>query len=116
MRAAGADFRPDTKVQAFSGDAGQVRRAQLLGGAEIAADLVIIALGATRDTGWLAAAGLVADPGRLTCDAACRAVAGTGEHDGARSRDLCGRRRRALAEPAHRRTLGDVVGRVGDGL
>ena len=81
MRESGVDLRPNTKVQAFSGEAGQVRRAHLAGGAEIATDLVVIALGATRDTGWLAAAGLVADPGGLTCDAACRALTKTGEPD-----------------------------------
>ncbi|MCX4196235.1 NAD(P)/FAD-dependent oxidoreductase [Methylobacterium organophilum] len=81
MREAGVDLRPNTRVQAFSGEAGQVRRAHLVGGADIAADLVVIALGATRDTGWLAAAGLVADPGGLTCDAACRAMTMMGEPD-----------------------------------
>ncbi|MGU3405000.1 NAD(P)/FAD-dependent oxidoreductase [Methylobacterium brachiatum] len=81
LREAGVEFYPNTKVQAFSGDAGQVRRAHLAGGAVIATDLVIIALGATRDLGWLAAAGLIADPGGLMCDAACRAMTATGVPD-----------------------------------
>lgn len=81
MRASGVDLRPNVKVVAFSGEDGQVRRAHLAGGADIATDLVIVALGATRDTGWLAAAALVADPGGLTCDAACRALTTTGEPD-----------------------------------
>ncbi|WP_267428162.1 FAD-dependent oxidoreductase [Methylobacterium sp. GC_Met_2] len=81
MRASGVDLRPNTKVEALSGEAGQVRHAHLPGGAVIAADLVIVALGATRDTVWLAAAGLVADAGGLTCDAACRAMATAGVPD-----------------------------------
>ncbi len=59
---------------------------------------------ATRDTGWLAAAGLAADAGGLTCDGACcRAISIAG----ARPRHLRGRRRRALAEPALRRPSDD---------
>ncbi|WP_020096398.1 FAD-dependent oxidoreductase [Methylobacterium sp. 285MFTsu5.1] len=81
MQEFGVDLRLNTEVQAFSGDVGQVRRAHLLDGAVIAADLVIVALGATRDTDWLAAAGLVADARGLTCDAACRAMTMTGEPD-----------------------------------
>ncbi|MER2233392.1 FAD-dependent oxidoreductase [Methylobacterium brachiatum] len=81
MRGAGVDFRPKTKVRALSGEAGQVRRAHLAGGEVLETDLVIVALGATRDTGWLAAAGLAADAGGLTCDGACRAISIAGEPD-----------------------------------
>lgn len=81
VREAGVDFRPNTKVRAFSGEAGRVLRAHLPDGATIASDLVIVALGATRDTGWLSASGLLADPGGLTCDAACRAMTLAGEPD-----------------------------------
>lgn len=81
MRAAGVDVRPNTKIRALSGDAGRVRRAHLPGGTTFEADLVIVALGATRDLEWLAAAGLVADPGGLTCDGACRAMTVAGEPD-----------------------------------
>lgn len=81
MRDAGVDFRPNTKVDTFSGEAGQVRRAYLEGGKTIEPDLVIVALGATRDTDWLTAAGLLADPGGLTCDAACRVLTLAGEPD-----------------------------------
>ena len=81
MREAGVDFRPATTIDAFSGEAGQVRRAHLPGGGVIEADLVIVALGATRDTGWLSAAGLLADAGGLTCDAACRALTLAGAPD-----------------------------------
>ena len=74
LRDSGAEFRPGTLVRAFEGDAaGRVVRARLADGSAIEADLVIAALGATRATGWLQGAGLMADPGGLTCDAACRA-------------------------------------------
>lgn len=51
MRGAGVDFRPKTMVRALSGEAGQVRRAHLAGGEVLETDLVIVARGATRDTG-----------------------------------------------------------------
>ncbi len=81
MRGAGVDLRPKTTVRALSGEAGQVRRAHLAGGEVLETDLVIVALGATRDTGWLAAAGHAADAGGLTCDGACRAISIAGEPD-----------------------------------
>ncbi|MDP4022497.1 FAD-dependent oxidoreductase [Methylobacterium sp. NEAU 140] len=79
LRDAGVAFRPGTQVRAFEGDgAGHVVRARFADGGAIEADLVIAALGATRATGWLAGAGLRADAGGLTCDAACRALAADG--------------------------------------
>jgi len=75
LRDAGAAFRPGTMVRAFEGDgSGRVVRARLSDGGAIEADLVIAALGATRATGWLQGAGLMADPGGVTCDAACRVL------------------------------------------
>ncbi|MET0430369.1 MAG: FAD-dependent oxidoreductase [Microvirga sp.] len=75
MKTAGVDFRPGTQVEAFEADAsGQVCRARLKAGAAIETDCVIVALGATRDTRWLAEGGLKADSGGLTCDVACRAL------------------------------------------
>ncbi|GEO99950.1 NAD(P)/FAD-dependent oxidoreductase [Methylobacterium haplocladii] len=75
MNTAGVDFRPGTHVEAFEADAsGRVCRARLKDGAAIETDCVIVALGATRDTSWLAEAGLNADAGGLTCDSACRAL------------------------------------------
>ncbi|TXN20721.1 FAD-dependent oxidoreductase [Methylobacterium sp. WL9] len=77
---AGVDFRPGTHVDAFEADdAGRVCRARLKQGAAIETDCVIVALGATRDTGWLADAGLMADEGGLTCDVACRALDADGQ-------------------------------------
>lgn len=81
MRRAGVDLRPNTKVEALSGEDGRVRRAHLRNGQTVETDLVIVALGAIRDTEWLAAAGLKADAGGLTCDVACRAVSTVGEPD-----------------------------------
>ncbi|SDO12927.1 Reductase C-terminal [Methylobacterium phyllostachyos] len=79
LRDAGAVFRPGTQVKAFEGDAaGRVVRARLADGSALEADLVIAALGAVRATGWLRRADLMADPGGLTCDAACRARAADG--------------------------------------
>ncbi|GJD79288.1 NAD(P)/FAD-dependent oxidoreductase [Methylobacterium gregans] len=81
MRAAGVDLRPGTQVRALEGEDGQVCRARLADGATIAVGLVIAALGAVRDTDWLAMSGLKADIGGLTCDGACRAITRTGEPD-----------------------------------
>ena len=81
MRTAGVDLRPNTKVEALSGENGRVRRAHLRSGETVETDLVIVALGAIRDTEWLAASGLAADPGGLTCDGACRVLSTTGEPD-----------------------------------
>jgi NADPH-dependent 2,4-dienoyl-CoA reductase/sulfur reductase-like enzyme len=75
LRASGAVFRPGTMVRAFEGDeAGHVARARLADGSTLDTNLVIAALGATRATGWLRGAGLMADAGGVTCDAACRAL------------------------------------------
>ncbi|WP_336488065.1 NAD(P)/FAD-dependent oxidoreductase [Methylobacterium nigriterrae] len=75
MARAGVAFRPGIQVETLEGDAsGHVRRAHLAGGGAIEADLVIVALGAVRSTGWLAGAGLMADPGGVTCDGACRVL------------------------------------------
>lgn len=79
---AGVDFRPNAKVEAFEADdRGHVRAARLADGARVEADLVIVALGAYREVGWLAEAGLMADSGGVTCDAACRALAADGAPD-----------------------------------
>lgn len=79
LRDAGAGFRPGAQVLRFAGDAsGRVARAHLADGRAVEADLVIVALGARRATGWLREAGLIADPGGVTCDGACRVLAADG--------------------------------------
>ncbi|GAB6841662.1 NADPH-dependent 2,4-dienoyl-CoA reductase/sulfur reductase-like enzyme [Methylorubrum rhodinum] len=77
LRDAGVDFRPGTQVAALEGDEA-VRRVRLADGAIVAADLVIVALGAMRATGWLAQSGLRADVGGVTCDGFCRVLAADG--------------------------------------
>lgn len=84
MEASGVDLRPGTRVARLEGDgAGRVRRAHLAEGGTIEADLVVVALGAVRSTGWLAGSGLSADEGGLSCDGACRALDEAGRPDDA---------------------------------
>ncbi len=75
LRDAGVTFQAGAQVLRFAGDAsGRVVRAHLADGSAVEADLVIVALGATRATDWLSGAGLMADPGGVTCDGACRVL------------------------------------------
>lgn len=74
LKDARIDFRPGRQVRQFEGEDGQVRRAQLSDGRVLEADCVIVALGATRNTGWLLDSGLVADAGGVTCDDRCRVL------------------------------------------
>lgn len=73
MEVAGVDLRLGTQVTHLEGD-GAVRGARLDDGATIEADCVVVALGAVRNTDWLAGSGLQADEGGLSCDSACRAI------------------------------------------
>ncbi|MFJ8927546.1 NAD(P)/FAD-dependent oxidoreductase [Streptomyces sp. NPDC102364] len=54
---------------------GRVRGIQLQGGDVVPADVVVIAIGATPDTGWLTESGLSLGDG-VVCDAHCRAAEG----------------------------------------
>ena len=81
LRRAGVAYRAGTKVRALAGEGGHVAGAHLLDGGFIETDCVIVALGAIRDTAWLAQGGLRADAGGLTCDAACRALTQAGDPD-----------------------------------
>ncbi|KMO21877.1 NAD(P)/FAD-dependent oxidoreductase [Methylobacterium platani] len=83
MEAAGIDLRVGTEVAHLEGAAGRVRGARLTDGGTIAADLVVVALGAVRNTEWLAGSGLDADEGGLSCDGACRALDEAGRPDDA---------------------------------
>jgi NADPH-dependent 2,4-dienoyl-CoA reductase/sulfur reductase-like enzyme len=79
LKDSGVAFHPGARVLRFEGDAsGRVVRADLADGRTIEADLVIVALGATRATDWLRDAGLMADAGGVTCDGACRVLAADG--------------------------------------
>ena len=79
LRDAGVTFHAGAQVLRFAGDAsGRVVRAPLGVGRAVEADLVIVALGATRATDWLSGAGLIADAGGVTCDGACRVLGADG--------------------------------------
>lgn len=77
LRDAGVDYRPGTQVAALEGPEA-VRRVCLADGTAIGTDLVIVALGAVRATGWLAESGLRADAGGVTCDGFCRVLSADG--------------------------------------
>jgi NADPH-dependent 2,4-dienoyl-CoA reductase/sulfur reductase-like enzyme len=69
----GVDLRLGTTVTMLDGDAaGRVRRAHLSDGSMLDVGVVMIALGAMRNTEWLADSGLAADGRGVVCDAACR--------------------------------------------
>ncbi|MFC4956126.1 NAD(P)/FAD-dependent oxidoreductase [Streptomyces mauvecolor] len=70
----GVDLRCGVMVTALEGDAsGRVRAAHLSDGSTVETDVVLVSLGATRNTGWLAGSGLGAGPRGIACDAGCRA-------------------------------------------
>lgn len=74
QREHGVDLRCGVMVTALEGDAsGRVRAAQLSDGSTVETDVVIVSLGSTRNTGWLAGSGLGDGPRGIACDAGCRA-------------------------------------------
>jgi 3-phenylpropionate/trans-cinnamate dioxygenase ferredoxin reductase component len=75
-RSHGVDLRLGTGVAALVGT-GRVEAVELSGGERVAADVVVVGLGALPNTEWLAGSGLQADPG-LACDATLTA---TGDAD-----------------------------------
>ncbi len=66
-RSNGVDLRLGSGVAALVGD-GRVEAVELADGSVVAADVVVVGLGAVPNTEWLAGSGLQADPG-LACDA-----------------------------------------------
>ena len=70
----GVDVRLGTGVAALVGNDGKVEAVELVGGERVAADVVVIGLGAIPNTDWLAGSGLAADPG-LPCDSTLTTVA-----------------------------------------
>ncbi len=68
----GVDVRLGTGVAALVGD-GRVEAVELAGGERLAADVVVVGLGALPNTEWLAGSGLQANPG-LACDATLTAA------------------------------------------
>ncbi|MGW2823496.1 NAD(P)/FAD-dependent oxidoreductase [Streptomyces sp. NPDC001443] len=74
QREAGVDLRTGVMVTALEGDSsGHVRSARLSDGSSVEADVVVVSLGATRNTEWLLGSGLGAGPRGIACDAGCRA-------------------------------------------
>ncbi|MEU5595068.1 FAD/NAD(P)-binding oxidoreductase [Streptomyces sp. NPDC020298] len=70
----GVDLRTGVMVTALAGDSvGRVRAAHLSDESVVETDVVIVSLGATRNTEWLAGSGLGAGPRGIACDAGCRA-------------------------------------------
>ncbi|MGY5125761.1 NAD(P)/FAD-dependent oxidoreductase [Streptomyces nigrescens] len=72
QRAHGVDLRCGVTVTALEGD-GRLTGAQFSDGTRIDADVAVVALGAIRNTEWLAESELAAGPRGVTCDAGCRA-------------------------------------------
>jgi 3-phenylpropionate/trans-cinnamate dioxygenase ferredoxin reductase subunit len=70
----GVDVRLGTGVAAIEGN-GRVERVRLHDGSSIAADVVVVGIGATPETGWLASSGLALDDG-IVCDERCAAAPG----------------------------------------
>ncbi|MEU3912373.1 MULTISPECIES: FAD-dependent oxidoreductase [unclassified Streptomyces] len=70
----GVDLRTGIMVTALEGDSsGRVRAAHLSDGTTLEAEVVVVSLGAQRNTEWLAGSGLGAGPRGIACDAGCRA-------------------------------------------
>ncbi|MFJ9683838.1 NAD(P)/FAD-dependent oxidoreductase [Streptomyces sp. NPDC101194] len=70
----GVDLRCGVTVTALRGDGhGRFTGADLSDGSQVQADIAVVALGAVRNTEWLADSGLAAGPRGLACDAGCRA-------------------------------------------
>ncbi len=65
----GVDLRLGTGVEALEG-AGRIESARLSDGTRVAADLLVIGIGVSPETGWLASSGLKLEDG-VVCDATC---------------------------------------------
>jgi NADPH-dependent 2,4-dienoyl-CoA reductase/sulfur reductase-like enzyme len=74
-RAAGVELRLGTAVAGLTDADGRVSGVRLADGDVLPADLVVVALGATPATEWLAGSGLTIDNG-VVCDEYCRAADG----------------------------------------
>ncbi len=70
----GVDLRCGVGVTGFEG-AGRIERLALSDGSKLAADLVVVGVGATPETAWLEGSGLRIDDG-VVCDAHCSAAPG----------------------------------------
>ncbi|MFE9888806.1 NAD(P)/FAD-dependent oxidoreductase [Streptomyces scopuliridis] len=73
QRAQGVDLRCGVTVTSLKGRDGRLIGAEFSDGDRIEADVAVVALGAVRNTEWLAGSGLAAGPRGVACDAGCRA-------------------------------------------
>ncbi|MCB5908851.1 NAD(P)/FAD-dependent oxidoreductase [Streptomyces pinistramenti] len=73
QRAHGVDLRCGVTVTSLTGRDGRFTGAEFSDGSRMDADVAVVALGAVRNTEWLAGSGLAAGPRGLACDAGCRA-------------------------------------------
>jgi 3-phenylpropionate/trans-cinnamate dioxygenase ferredoxin reductase component len=73
QRAHGVDLRCGVTVTALNSLNGKLTGAELSDGSRIEAGIAVVALGAVRNTEWLAQSGLAAGPRGVACDAGCRA-------------------------------------------
>lgn len=71
----GAELRTGVGVSRFVEAAGRVAAVELADGSVLAADAVVVAVGAAPETGWLAGSGLPLGDG-VECDAHCLAAPG----------------------------------------
>jgi 3-phenylpropionate/trans-cinnamate dioxygenase ferredoxin reductase component len=72
----GVDVRLGVGVDGLDTDgAGRVRAVRMADGTEVAADVVVVGIGVTTNTGWLEGSGLTVDNGVL-CDETCLAAPG----------------------------------------
>jgi NADPH-dependent 2,4-dienoyl-CoA reductase/sulfur reductase-like enzyme len=74
----GVDLLCGTTVQALEGTGGRLRAVALSDGSSVPADVAVIALGAVRNTEWLADSGLAAGLLGIATDAGGRAIAVNG--------------------------------------
>ncbi len=69
------DLHCGVTVTSLEGDSnGRLRRAELSDGTTIETDVAVVALGAIRNTEWLADSGLAVGIWGVACDAGCRAI------------------------------------------
>jgi NADPH-dependent 2,4-dienoyl-CoA reductase/sulfur reductase-like enzyme len=66
------DLRCGVTVTKLIGRDGRLTGAEFSDGSRIEADVAVVALGAVRNTEWLADSGLAAGPRGVACDAGCR--------------------------------------------
>lgn len=74
-RARGVDVRLGVAAAAFEADEGRLARVHLSDGRSIKADVAVVGIGVTPNTGWLEGSGLTIDNG-VVCDETCLAAPG----------------------------------------